>query len=219
MPNRTIIVGLPDPIPDPLVELLANRLQVIGEPTRIRVLDRLRHGPASVQQLVDAAGTTQQNVSKHLTRLSEHEWEAQSREELIAREAAREAAAREEAARKAEEAEAVVAEGAAESLGGYAGWLCETAANTGQAVQGCGGSGVYGNHSHFTTDIAVRAHCGSMYVNKPCHHSGGGGRPVETGCAIVGIADLIPGVAATPVGLIAGAFCAGWAAAAVATGK
>ena len=63
---------LPDPIPDPLVELLANRLRVIGEPTRMRVLDRLRHGPASVQQLVDAAGTTQQNLSKHLTRLSEH---------------------------------------------------------------------------------------------------------------------------------------------------
>lgn len=64
--------ALPDPIPDPLVELLANRLRVIGEPTRIRVLGRLRHGPASVQELVDAAGTTQQNVSKHLTRLTEH---------------------------------------------------------------------------------------------------------------------------------------------------
>ncbi len=38
---------LPDPIPDPLVELLANRLRVIGDPTRIRLLDRLRHGPAS----------------------------------------------------------------------------------------------------------------------------------------------------------------------------
>lgn len=63
---------LPDPIPDPLVELLANRLRVIDEPTRIRVLDRLRHGPANVQELVDAAGTSQQNVSKHLTRLTEH---------------------------------------------------------------------------------------------------------------------------------------------------
>ncbi len=34
--------------------------------------DRLRNGPANVQDLVDAAGTTQQNVSKHLTRLAEH---------------------------------------------------------------------------------------------------------------------------------------------------
>ena len=61
----------PDPIPDPLVELLANRLRAIGDPTRIRLLDRLRHGPASVQELVDAAGTSPQNVSKHMTRLLE----------------------------------------------------------------------------------------------------------------------------------------------------
>ena len=40
--------ALPDPIPDPLVDLLANRLRAIGDPTRIRMLDRLRHGPASV---------------------------------------------------------------------------------------------------------------------------------------------------------------------------
>lgn len=64
--------ALPDPIPDPLAELLAHRLRAIGDPTRIRMLDRLRHGPASVQELVDAAGTSQQNVSKHMTRLIEH---------------------------------------------------------------------------------------------------------------------------------------------------
>lgn len=62
---------LPDPILDPLIERLAGRLRVIGEPTRIRLLGQLSHGPASVQQLVDVAGTSQQNVSKHLTRLSE----------------------------------------------------------------------------------------------------------------------------------------------------
>ena len=39
---------LPDPIPDPLVQLLAGRLRVIGEPTRIKVLDRLRRGPAHI---------------------------------------------------------------------------------------------------------------------------------------------------------------------------
>ena len=33
---------------------------------RIRLLDRLRDGEASVQELTDALGTTQQNVSKHL---------------------------------------------------------------------------------------------------------------------------------------------------------
>ncbi len=70
---------LPDPIPDPLVELLAGRLRVIGEPTRIRVLARLEHGPATVQELVDAAATSQQNVSKHLTRLVEHGFIARER--------------------------------------------------------------------------------------------------------------------------------------------
>jgi hypothetical protein len=35
---------------------------VIGEPTRIKVLDRQRHGPAGAQGLVDAVGTSQQNV-------------------------------------------------------------------------------------------------------------------------------------------------------------
>ncbi len=43
--SKPTLGALPDPIPDPLVELLAGRLRVIGEPTRIRLLDRLRHGP------------------------------------------------------------------------------------------------------------------------------------------------------------------------------
>lgn len=43
---------LPRPIPDPLVELIARRLQVVGQPQRIRLLDRLdREGVASVGQL------------------------------------------------------------------------------------------------------------------------------------------------------------------------
>ena len=33
---------------------------------RIRLLDSLREGPASVQQLQQATGASQQNVSKHL---------------------------------------------------------------------------------------------------------------------------------------------------------
>ena len=71
--------ALPDPIPPVLVELLAGRLRVIGDSTRIRVLDRLRHGPAGGQELVDAAGTSQQNVSKHMTRLMEHGFVARER--------------------------------------------------------------------------------------------------------------------------------------------
>lgn len=38
---------------------------------RIRLLDRLREGEASVNELTDALGASQQNVSKHLTVLAE----------------------------------------------------------------------------------------------------------------------------------------------------
>jgi DNA-binding transcriptional ArsR family regulator len=56
----------PHPLPEPLVELIAQRFRVIGEPMRIRILDGLRDGPATVGELRDRLGTTQQNVSKHL---------------------------------------------------------------------------------------------------------------------------------------------------------
>jgi DNA-binding transcriptional ArsR family regulator len=61
---------MPDPLPDALVELIAERFRVIGDPTRIRVLERLRRGEASVQELTDVIGSSQQNVSKHLTLLA-----------------------------------------------------------------------------------------------------------------------------------------------------
>ena len=57
---------MPHPLPDPLVTLIAERFRTIGEPTRIRILDRLRAGETSVQELTDALGSSQQNVSKHL---------------------------------------------------------------------------------------------------------------------------------------------------------
>lgn len=57
---------LPRPLPDPLVELIAERFRVIGEPTRIKLLDRLREAPATVQELTAATGGTQPNISKHL---------------------------------------------------------------------------------------------------------------------------------------------------------
>ena len=45
---------------------VADRFRVIGEPMRIRILDRLRECEATVGELADALGTSQQNVSKHL---------------------------------------------------------------------------------------------------------------------------------------------------------
>ena len=57
---------LQHPLPDSLVELIAQRFRVLGEPMRIRLLDRLRDGDASVGELVEATGASQQNVSRHL---------------------------------------------------------------------------------------------------------------------------------------------------------
>jgi DNA-binding transcriptional ArsR family regulator len=54
------------PLPDDLVELIAERFRALGEPTRIKLLDRLREGEATVLELAALIGTTQQNVSKHL---------------------------------------------------------------------------------------------------------------------------------------------------------
>jgi DNA-binding transcriptional ArsR family regulator len=59
------------PLPDDLVELIAERFRVLGEPTRIRLLDRLREGEATVIELTELIGTTQQNVSKHMRLLQQ----------------------------------------------------------------------------------------------------------------------------------------------------
>lgn len=57
---------LPAEIPDELIELIARRFRVIGEPMRIRLLHLLRDGERSVTELVQLTGSSQQNVSKHL---------------------------------------------------------------------------------------------------------------------------------------------------------
>jgi DNA-binding transcriptional ArsR family regulator len=58
--------SVPHPLPDELVELIARRFRVMAEPMRIKLLDRLRDGAATVGELQDATGASQQNVSKHL---------------------------------------------------------------------------------------------------------------------------------------------------------
>jgi DNA-binding transcriptional ArsR family regulator len=57
---------IPHPLPDLLVDLVAERFRVLGEPMRIKLMDRLRDGEASVSELQEAVGASQQNVSKHL---------------------------------------------------------------------------------------------------------------------------------------------------------
>jgi DNA-binding transcriptional ArsR family regulator len=62
---------LPHPLPDDLVELIARRFRVLGEPMRIKLLDRLREGEATVNELTEVLDASQQNVSKHLAVLAD----------------------------------------------------------------------------------------------------------------------------------------------------
>jgi DNA-binding transcriptional ArsR family regulator len=53
-------------LPDEAVELIVGELKVMAEPNRIRLLELLTEGEASVQELTDRLDTTHANVSKHL---------------------------------------------------------------------------------------------------------------------------------------------------------
>jgi DNA-binding transcriptional ArsR family regulator len=48
------------------LEQVAERFRVLGEPTRLRLLEAMRHGAQSVGDLVEATDAGQANVSKHL---------------------------------------------------------------------------------------------------------------------------------------------------------
>ena len=54
------------PLPLPLVDLIAERFRVLGEPMRIRLMDAMYEGEATVGELQEATGASQQNVSQHL---------------------------------------------------------------------------------------------------------------------------------------------------------
>jgi RHS repeat-associated protein len=58
---------------------------------------------------------------------------------------------------------------------------------------------------------------------KPCrrpgHNRGGGGNGTETACAALGILDFIPGVLESPPGFVGTAYCAGYSAGRVASGR
>lgn len=51
------------------VELLASRLKLFADPTRLRILSALHHGEKTVSELVEEIATGQANVSKHLALL------------------------------------------------------------------------------------------------------------------------------------------------------
>ncbi|HEX3242914.1 MAG TPA: metalloregulator ArsR/SmtB family transcription factor [Solirubrobacterales bacterium] len=58
------------PLTPDAAELIAHRFLALSDPTRLRIVDLLRtREGASVRELTDALGTSQQNVSKHLATL------------------------------------------------------------------------------------------------------------------------------------------------------
>ncbi len=75
-------VPSPEPAADPVnrgngmsegaLGIVARRFKVLGEPMRLRILQLLKSGEQSVTQLVEVLGTTQANVSRHLSVLSAH---------------------------------------------------------------------------------------------------------------------------------------------------
>ena len=56
---------------DTALELIATRFRALSEPMRLRLLNLLMQGEHSVGQLVEASGSSQANVSKHLSLLRE----------------------------------------------------------------------------------------------------------------------------------------------------
>ena len=55
---------------EPELELVAVRFRALGEPMRLRVLRAVCHQPRTVNEIVEAVGSGQANVSKHLALLA-----------------------------------------------------------------------------------------------------------------------------------------------------
>jgi ArsR family transcriptional regulator len=54
------------------VDLVASRFRVLGEPTRLLLLQQMMDGEKNVTDLVEQTGGSQANVSKHLSLLLHH---------------------------------------------------------------------------------------------------------------------------------------------------
>ena len=63
---------MPREIPDLVLSIMAEKFRMLSEPTRLIILRALIvSGELSVTQIVEQAGSTQANVSKHLKQLAE----------------------------------------------------------------------------------------------------------------------------------------------------
>lgn len=59
------------PLSDKMVELVAHRFRMLGDATRLRILQCLESGDKSVNEITEALDGNQPNISKHLQALSD----------------------------------------------------------------------------------------------------------------------------------------------------
>jgi DNA-binding transcriptional ArsR family regulator len=59
------------PLTGKMIESVARRFRILGEPQRLRILQYLQTGPKTVNEIVQELGTSQPNVSRHLQSLFE----------------------------------------------------------------------------------------------------------------------------------------------------
>lgn len=61
---------LPKPLSEEELEHLAKCFKLLGEPMRLKILQSVCHEPLTVNEIVEATGSTQANISKHLALLA-----------------------------------------------------------------------------------------------------------------------------------------------------
>lgn len=61
-----VVMAPPFPLTDRARERMAARFRALGEPMRLKILERLFHSPAAVGEIRSSVGGTQANISKHL---------------------------------------------------------------------------------------------------------------------------------------------------------
>ena len=64
-------MALPHPLPVEYARTVADRFRLLGDPTRLRLMDLLRDGERTVGSLADELGCTQANTSKQLALLAD----------------------------------------------------------------------------------------------------------------------------------------------------
>lgn len=65
---------------DDVIDVVARRFRVLGEPARLRILQALEGGEQCVSELVDTLNANQPNISRHLNALYDEGLVARRRE-------------------------------------------------------------------------------------------------------------------------------------------